>query len=392
MELIKTRSQLEKAVAALEQSDFITIDTEFIRETTFWPELCLIQMAAPGVTALVDPLAKDLDLAPFFRLMGNDRVIKVFHAARQDIEIIYHRGGLIPHPIFDTQVAAMVCGFGDSVSYEQLVFRITGEHIDKASRFTDWRHRPLSEKQLRYAIADVTHLIPVFEILRAQLERESRAHWLKEEMDVLTARETYDMHPEDAWKRLKLRVRKPVELAVLQRVAAWREREARERNVPRGRVLKDDAIYEIAQQQPRDAEALGRLRSTPKGWERSTSASGLLKAVNEALALPKDELPKLPKPQHAPEGAAAAVELIKVLLKLVAEREGVAPKMLASSDDIDRIAAQGEKAAVPALSGWRREVFGEEALKLLRGEIALRFTGRRVETFTPEERIISAAE
>ncbi|WP_336057297.1 ribonuclease D [Nitratireductor sp. CH_MIT9313-5] len=383
MELIKTREALAEAVSKLSQSDFITIDTEFIRESTYWPELCLIQMAAPGVTALVDPLAEGIDLKPFFDLMADESVTKVFHAARQDIEIIYNMGGLIPHPIFDSQVAAMVCGFGDSISYDQLVFRITGERIDKTSRFTDWRHRPLSQKQLDYALADVTHLIPVYEHLKAQLERENRAHWLKEEMDVLTARETYDPHPEDAWRRLKLRVRKPIELAVLQHVAAWREREARERNVPRGRVIKDDAIYEAAQQQPKDSQALGRMRSIPKGWERSSTAAGLLGAVAKALATPKEELPRLPKQVHAPEGAAAAAELIKVVLKLVAEREGVAPKMLASSDDIDRIAAEGEKAKVAALSGWRREVFGEEALKLLRGETALRFRNRRIETFTP---------
>jgi len=383
MELITTRQELENAVAALEKSDFITIDTEFIRETTFWPELCLIQMAAPGQTALVDPLARDMDLTSFFRLMANEKVLKVFHAARQDIEIIFNRGGLIPHPIFDTQVAAMVCGFGDSVSYDQLVLKITGEHIDKTSRFTDWRHRPLSEKQLRYALADVTHLIPVYKHLKDELVREGREGWLKEEMDVLTARETYDPHPDDAWRRLKLRVRKPIELAVLQHVAAWREREARERNVPRGRVMKDDAIYEVAQQQPRDTTALARLRTTPKGWERSASAAGLLKAVNDACELPKEALPKLPKHHHAPEGAAAAAELIKVLLKLVAEREGVAPKVLASSEDIEKIAADGEKAEIPALHGWRREVFGEEALKLLRGEVALRFANRRIETFVP---------
>ncbi len=392
MELIKTRQGLEEAVTELEKSDFITIDTEFIRETTFWPELCLIQMAAPGVTALIDPLAEDMDLSAFFRLMDNAKVTKVFHAARQDIEIIYNRGGLIPHPIFDTQVAAMVCGFGDSISYDQLVLRITGEHIDKTSRFTDWRHRPLSEKQLSYALADVTHLVRVYRHLAAELEREGRAHWLKEEMDVLTAPETYDPRPEDAWRRLKLRVRKPVELAVMQNVAAWREREARERNVPRGRVIKDEAIYEIAQQQPRDVAGLGRLRSTPRGWERSAAAAALLEVVKEALALPKEALPRLPKPHHAPEGAAAAAELIKVLLKLVAEKEGVAPKVLASSDDIERLAAEGEKANVPALSGWRREVFGEEALRLLRGEIALRFAGRRIETFAPGETMASAAE
>ena len=219
--------------------------------------------------------------------MADERVTKVFHAARQDVEIIHHLGGLIPHPIFDTQVAAMVCGFGDSVSYDQLVQKITGAQLDKSSRFTDWRHRPLSEKQLVYALADVTHLIDVYRHLVTELERENRAHWLTEEMDVLTSPETYDLDPQDAWKRLKMRLRKPHELAVVQAVAAWREREARERNVPRGRIIKDDAIYEIAQQQPRDPAALARLRTIPKGWERSATATALLAAVNTALVYPE---------------------------------------------------------------------------------------------------------
>lgn len=391
MKLITAQQELDAAIAALSQSDFVTVDTEFIRETTFWPELCLIQMAAPGVTALIDPLAEAIDLAPFFALMADTSVTKVFHAARQDIEIIFHRGGLIPTPVFDSQVAASVCGFGDSVSYDQLVLKVTGRRIDKSSRFTDWRRRPLSDKQLSYALADVTHLIDVYQHLQDQLQREGRAHWLNEEMAVLTARETYDPDPEDAWKRLKLRVRKPLEFAVLQRIAAWREREARERNLPRGRVIKDDALYEVAQQQPTDAEALGRLRAIPRGWERSQAADGLLKAVAAAMALPREDLPRLPKPPQAPEGAAAAAELLKVLLKLVAEKSGVAPKMLASSDDIDRIAADGPEAQVPCMSGWRREVFGDQALKLVRGELALRFDKRRVEVFEPA-RTQAAAE
>lgn len=378
MNLITTQSELERAIERLEQSDFVTVDTEFIRETTFWPVLCLIQMAVPGFTALVDPLAPGLDLKPFFRLMANENVVKVFHAARQDIEIIVHQGDLVPSPIFDTQVAAMVCGFGDAVSYDQLVQKITDVRLDKSSRFTDWRYRPLSEKQLEYALADVTHLIDVYKHLTAQLEREDRAHWLKEEMQVLTSRETYDPHPDDAWKRLKMRVRKPQELAILKSVAAWREREARERDVPRGRIIKDDAIYEIAQQAPRDSDALGRLRTIPKGWERSSTAVALLGAVNAALAVPKDELPKLPKQQQQPEGTNAAAELLKVLLKIIAEQQGVAAKVLASSDDIDQIAAHGEKAQVPALQGWRRAVFGEKALRLVRGEIAIKFEKRKI--------------
>lgn len=378
MHLITEQADLEAAVSQLSKSDFVTVDTEFIRETTFWPELCLIQLAAPGVTALVDPLAPDIDLKPFFALMADESVTKVFHAARQDIEIIFNLGRLIPHPVFDTQVAAMVCGFGDSISYDQIVQRIAGQHIDKTSRFTDWRQRPLSERQLTYALADVTHLIDVYRHLKAELEREGRAHWLNEEMEILTARDTYDPHPEDAWKRLKMRVRKPIELAILQHVAAWREREARERNVPRQRVVKDDVLFEVAQQQPKDQAALGRLRTVPKGWERSAAAGALLEAVNAALAIPKDSLPRLPKLFNSPEGSSAAAELLKVLLRLTAEKEGVAPKILASSDDIDRIAAEGEKADVPALHGWRREVFGERALKLVRGEIALKFEKRKI--------------
>jgi ribonuclease D len=313
--------------------------------------------------------------------MANEKVVKVFHAARQDIEIIVHQGDLVPHPIFDTQVAAMVCGFGDAVSYDQLVQKVTGVRLDKSSRFTDWRYRPLSDRQLEYALADVTHLIDVYRHLTAELEREGRAHWLSEEMQVLTSRETYDPHPDDAWKRLKMRVRKPQELAVLRAVAAWREREARERDVPRGRIIKDDAIYEIAQQAPKDADALGRLRSIPKGWERSSTAAALLGAINDALSIPKDDPPKLPRPHQPPEGSNAAAELLKVLLRIVAEKEGVAAKVLASGDDIDRIAAEGDQADVPALHGWRRAVFGEKALRLVRGEIAIKFEKRRIALF-----------
>ncbi len=377
--MINTTAALEEACAKLAQSDFITIDTEFLRETTFWPELCLIQMASPDTEVLVDPLAKGLDLKPFFDLMANPAVTKVFHAARQDIEIVYHLGNLVPHPIFDTQVAAMVCGFGDSVSYDQLVSRIKGVHIDKSSRFTDWSRRPLSDKQLEYALADVTHLRDVYLALKAQLEREGRALWLTEEMAILEAPETYDLHPDDAWLRLRSRLRKPAELAVLKFVAAWREREARSRNVPRSRVLKDDAIYEIAQQQPKDTEAMARLRTIPKGWERSASGAAIIETVNAALALPKAEMPHPQKHVHVPEGTAAAAELLKVLLKLISDREGVAAKVIANTDDLEKIAAEGEEANVAALSGWRRELFGETALKLIDGAVGLRFVNKKVE-------------
>ncbi len=377
--MIETTAALEDACTRLAQSDFITIDTEFLRETTFWPQLCLIQMASPTLDVLVDPLAKGLDLKPFFELMANPGVVKVFHAARQDIEIIHHLGNLVPHPIFDTQVAAMVCGFGDSISYDQLVQRTTGAHIDKTSRFTDWSRRPLSDKQLEYALADVTHLRDVYAALKEQLEREGRAGWLTEEMAILESASTYDIHPDDAWLRLKARLRKPSELAILKFVAAWREREARSRNVPRSRVLKDDAIFEIAQQQPKDTEALSRLRTIPKGWERSASGTAVVEAVNAALALPKSEMPHAPKPTRSPEGSGAAVELLKVLLKLIADREGVAAKVIANTDDLEKIAAEGEDADVAALHGWRRDLFGDTALKLISGGVALRFVDKKVE-------------
>jgi ribonuclease D len=384
METITTTAALTAACERLAKSDYITIDTEFLRETTFWPELCLIQMASDDEALIVDPMAAGIDLAPFFELMANPSVVKVFHAARQDIEIMVHRGNLVPHPIFDTQVAAMVCGFGESVSYDQLISRLTGEHIDKTSRFTDWSRRPLSDKQLEYALADVTHLRAAYKALKAELEAEGRTEWLADEMAVLEARETYDLHPDDAWKRLKMRLKKPQELCVLQHVAAWREREARARNVPRGRILKDDAIYEIAQQQPADPDALGRLRTIPRGWERSQQGLALAEVVARALKTPKEDMPRLPRQKQAPEGAQAASELLRVLLKLVAEEKNVAAKVIASSDDLDRIAAEGEAAEVPALSGWRRELFGEQALKLIRGELALRFNNRRVETLPLE--------
>lgn len=390
MELITTTRGLEAAIRDLSKADFVTVDTEFIRETTFWPELCLIQLASLDTTAMVDALAPDMDLSSFFDLMRNEKVMKVFHAARQDIEIVFHMGGLIPHPVFDTQIAAMVCGFGDSISYDQLVQKVAGIQLDKSSRFTDWRRRPLSDKQLEYALADVTYLRDVYLFLKAKLKDENRSHWVNEEMEVLTARETYDLHPDEAWKRLKMRLRKPSELAVLQTVAAWREREARDRNVPRGRVLKDDVIYEIAQQQPRDAEALGRLRTVPRGWERSAHAQTLLAVVNTALDLPKEQMPRLPKHVPSPEGAGAAADLLKVLLKLVTEEHGVAAKIVATSDDIEKIAAEGEAANVPALHGWRRELFGETALRLIRGDICLTFERRRIRAVPVEE--LKAAE
>jgi ribonuclease D len=377
MSIITTTAELMAACKRFSRFDTVTVDTEFMREVTYWPKLCVVQMASPEEAVIVDAMAADIELDPFFKLMANAKVMKVFHAARQDIEIVYHRGGLVPHPVFDTQVAAMVCGFGDSVSYDQLVNRLTGARLDKSSRFTDWSRRPLSDSQIEYALADVTHLREVYAALSARLDEQQRTDWVREEMEVLTSPGTYQLEPEEAWKRLKLRVRKPVELAILQEIAAWREREAQARDVPRGRVIKDDAIYEIAQQQPTTAVALAHLRTIPRGFERSRAAEEILAGVRRALALPKDKLPRVPKHRPALNGNSAAVDLLKVLLKMISENHGVATKVIATVDDLEAIAGD-DAADVPALHGWRRELFGETALKLKRGDIALAVKSNQV--------------
>lgn len=377
MEMITTTDALTSACSRLKEAEFVTVDTEFLRETTYRPKLCLIQMAVPGYDVIVDPLVEDLDLTSFFELMNDESVIKVFHAARQDVEIIHNMAGIIPTPLFDSQVAAMVCGFGDSVSYDQLVFRITGERIDKSSRFTDWTLRPLSDKQLRYASADVTHLRDVYMSLKANLEEQDRSSWVSEEMAVLTSVDTYHVKPENAWRRMKLRVRKPIELAVMKELAAWREAEAQQRNVPRGRVLKDDAIYELAAQQPTTPQALSRLRSIPRGFEKSKSANDIMAVVEKAMAIPKDQLEPIPKGRVSPEGSGAVVDLLKVLLKMTSERHDVAAKVIATVDDLEQIACD-DNADVAALKGWRRQLFGDAALAIKRGEMCLKIKGKRV--------------
>ncbi|WP_333826156.1 ribonuclease D [Pinisolibacter sp.] len=377
MHLITTTADLAAACDALAAHDYVAVDTEFLRETTFWPKLCVVQMAGPDTAVVVDALADGLDMAPFLALMKNERVMKVFHSGRQDIEIVFNLGGFVPHPIFDTQVAAMVCGFGDSVSYDQLVQRISGHHIDKSSRFTDWTRRPLTQKQYDYALSDVTHLRDVYHHLEKRLAEQGRADWVAEEMEVLTSHETYDLDPVNAWTRLKLRVKKPIELAILKEIAAWREREARARDVPRSRILKDDAIFEIAADQPKDASALGNLRSLSKGFERSRAGEEILACVQRAMAIPRAELPTIPRGRPMPDGAGASVDLMKVLLKLVCEKHGVASKVVATVDELEAIATD-DQADVPALKGWRRELFGAEALKLKHGRLALSFDGRKV--------------
>jgi len=376
MQPITTTEELAAACGRLGRYPFITVDTEFLRETTYYPILCVIQIASSDEAVVIDAIAPGIDLGPFFELMHDEKVLKVFHAARQDIEICWHRAGKLPHPIFDTQVAAMVLGYGDSISYDQLVQRITGDVLDKSSRFTDWTRRPLSEAQLTYAVSDVTHLRDVYRALSADLEKRGRSEWVSAEMDVLTSPETYRADPENAWQRLKSRVRKPKELAVLIEVAAWREREAQSRDIPRGRVLKDDVLGDIAVQAPATVERLGHLRSLPKGFERSKWGEAIVEAVNRGVARDPKTLPRLERSRGMANGGAT-VELLKVLLRMTSERHAVAAKVIATVDDLESIAGDDD-ADVPALKGWRRELFGNKALALKRGELALAVEKGRV--------------
>jgi ribonuclease D len=376
MDLITTSQELAAACARLGQHPVITVDTEFLRETTYYPLLCVVQLASAEEAVVVDTLAPGIDLKPFFELMADEKVLKVFHAARQDIEIVWHRAGIVPHPIFDTQVAAMVLGYGDSIAYDQLVERITGHRPDKTHRFTDWSRRPLTKEQVHYAVSDVTHLRDVFAALDADLKKRGRNDWVSEEMEVLTSPKTYDFHPERAWERLKTRVRKPKELAVLMEIAAWREQEAQSRDVPRSRVLKDDAVGDIATHAPTSLERLAGLRSLPKGFDRSKWGADVVAAVQRGLARDPATLPKIEKPRNNSNGAAI-VELLKVLLRMTSERHAVASKVIATVDDLEQIAAD-DNADVAALHGWRRELFGEAALSLKQGRLALAIEKGRV--------------
>jgi ribonuclease D len=376
MEIITTTGELTAVCHRLAQHPVITVDTEFLRETTYYPLLCVVQMASTEEAVVIDALAEGIDLTSFFELMGNEKVLKVFHAARQDIEIIWHRANIVPHPVFDTQVAAMVLGYGDSIAYDQLVERIMGHRPDKTHRFTDWSHRPLTQDQVLYALADVTHLRDVFAALDADLKNRGRSEWVSEEMEILTSPKTYDIHPERAWERLKTRVRKPKELAVLMEVAAWREQEAQTRDVPRSRVLKDDAIGDIATHAPTSLERLANLRSLPKGFDKSKWGQDIVAAVKRGLARDLTTLPKLDKPRGNANGSAT-VELLKVLLRMTSERHAVASKVIATVDDLEQIAAD-DNADVGALHGWRRELFGEAALALKKGRLALAIDKGRV--------------
>jgi ribonuclease D len=370
MDLITDSAALDSACKALAAHDFVTVDTEFLREQTFWPQLCLIQMAGPDLEFLVDPLAGGLDMGPFYALMADTSVVKVFHAGRQDIEIVVAKAGIVPAPLFDTQVAAMVCGFGESVGYVNLVKKILGVDLDKGARFTDWSRRPLSDKQLTYALADVTHLRDIYQFMLNELETSGRTHWLSEEMATLTSPETYRTTPEEAWKRLKMRVKNRRALAVLVELAAWREELAQAQDVPRNRVLRDEALYDIANQAPVSLEKLGSLRSLSQGFARSSRAKEIVAAVKRGRERSMDDVPAMPNGRQLSAEAAAFVDLLRVLLKANAARHRVAPKLIADTGDLEKIAVE-DAPDIPALKGWRRELFGEDALRLKRGQTAL---------------------
>lgn len=376
LRLISTSEELAQACEELAKGDFLALDTEFHRESTYWPQLCLVQVATSDYDVMIDPLS-GLDLAPFLELIADPGRVKVFHAARQDIEIFAKLIGAPPAPIFDTQIAAMACGLGDSISYENIVQKVLKGQVDKSSQFTDWTRRPLSEKQLTYARGDVTYLREVYVILRDKLEKTGRTDWIADEHAALVDPALYAFDPELSWKRLKVRKYKADYLALLQRTAAWREQLAQELNKPRGRILKDDAIQEIAQQRPSTPEAMDRLRAVPKGFARSKHGQSLIDMIQETLKDPETYAPKLERPASSGPPAGALSDLLRVLLKQVSDEEEVAPRLIANAADLERIARE-DAPDIAALSGWRREVFGDKALALKKGKLGIVASGNGV--------------
>ncbi|MFO1187609.1 MAG: ribonuclease D [Alphaproteobacteria bacterium] len=377
IETVTTDIALKSLIRDLAREPFVAIDTEFLRDTTYWPVLCLIQVAtSSGRKAIIDPLT-NLSLEPFLEFLSETSPVKVFHAARQDLEIFHHMGGVFPNPLYDTQIAAMVCGYGESVGYETLVRQIAKASIDKSARFTDWKRRPLSERQLAYAIADVTHLCTVYDALRRRVESQGRASWIDEEMQALEDPATYDLSPEAAWERLRLRDTRPRALAVAIEVAAWREREAQKRDVPRGRILKDDLISEVVHERPATKEALEKLRAVPRGWANSELAQGLVAAVKRGLERPTEGLPAVESRRREPL-PPARIDLLKTLLRARSEEHHVAQKLIATSAELEAFAA-GEPEGRHITEGWRHEIFGRDAERLLAGEVALALEGSAVQ-------------
>jgi len=377
MKLIADTADLAEFCERQMRADFVAVDTEFMRDRTYWPDLCLVQVAGPEEAAAIDPLGDGIDLAPLFKLLAAPAVLKVFHAARQDIEIFHKLMGAVPLPLFDTQVAAMVCGFGESASYETLAGKLAGARIDKSARFTDWSHRPLTDRQIHYALSDVVPLRTVYEKLQARLQRNDRSAWLDEEIRVLTDPATYALDPRESWRRFKLRGGSRRTLALLRELAAWREIAAQQRNLPRNRILRDEQVMEIAAHAPSTPADLARTRGLGKGFVEGKFGAEVLEVIRHALALPEHAHPETPPRREMPPGLGPLVDLLRVLLKLRCEEHGVAQKLVASADDLELIAAE-DTAEVPALAGWRRELFGEDALALKHGRIALTAAGKQI--------------
>ncbi|HEY4115464.1 MAG TPA: ribonuclease D [Rhizomicrobium sp.] len=371
MRIVESAKDLETLARELEGGPYIALDTEFMRDQTYWPKLCLMQVARPGgPAAIIDPLADGMDLSPIYKLIADTGIVKVLHAARQDIEIFWHQGDVIPDPLFDTQIAAMVCGFGEAASYETLVRRLTNTELDKSVRFTDWSRRPLSKRQLEYAIGDVTYLCEVYEKLESELKRTGRESWVQEEIAALKDSDLYELDPMNAWKRLKPRTTNKRFLAVLASIAAWRETEAQTRDIPRQRVVRDEALLEIASHPPEDGDALERIRAVPKGFAASRSGKTLLDAIAAGLNGPPPKPLEIDRSRRKREPSPSAIDLLKTLLRLRAEETKVAPRLIASSDDVEKLAAR-EDDSVAALHGWRAEVFGKDAIALREGKLAL---------------------
>lgn len=376
--IIANQSELNDFCAALAACPYITVDTEFLRDKTYFPKLCLLQMAGPDVDpGAVDPLIEGLDWTPVRELMANEKVLKVFHAARQDLEIFYRLYGVLPTPLYDTQVAAMVCGFGDQIAYNGLVRELAGHELEKNAQFTDWSRRPLSDRQIRYALDDVRYLRDVYEKLHARLVAQNREHWVFEEMEILNSPRTYQNPPEESWKRIKIRSDKPDVLAVLQALAAWRETEAVNRDVPRSRILKDETLADIAMFKPRDEDALLQIRSLPQDLSRGRIGKQILEASRKALDAPRDSWPRAPRKDAFPKNAQGTLEMIKMLLRINCAEADVAAKLVTDSEDLERLAVE-QNPDIPALHGWRLEVFGQDALDLKAGLIALRLEKGRV--------------
>ena len=375
MKLITKTEDLAEFCKSLADAEFVTVDTEFMRERTYWPKLCLAQVAGPHDAAAIDTLAEGIDLGPLDELMANERVLKVFHAARQDLEIFYLRMNKVPQPLFDTQVAAMVCGHGEAASYESLATRLAKAKIDKSSRFTDWSRRPLSERQITYALSDVTHLRVVYEKLSQHLDKTGRLPWIAEEMAVLNDPATYRADPEQAWRRLKPRGASPRLLATLTEVAAWRERTAQRIDIPRQRLLRDEQLLEIASHGPKTIDDLAATRGLGRGFAEGWQGRELLEAIEKARQIPDSDLPQRDKPGEQLRAPGPIVDLLRTLLRLKAEHAGVAARLVANADELDRLAAG--KRDVPSLKGWRREIFGADAVELIEGRLALALHGEQ---------------